>query len=167
MLEHVVDTADARPVKQLPRRLPQALKPVVDKQGNEMLEAGVSCQSNSPWASHIVLVHKKDGNWRFCIDFQKVNDLMVKDAYPLPQVNDIVDSLNGQKYFSTLDLTSGYWQVPVEQESIPKTAFVIPGGGHFEFLTLPSGMTNAVPTFQRLVASFARFIRNKTFGLFG
>ena len=151
--EHVVDTADARPVKQLPRRLPQALKPVVDKQVNEMLEAGVIRQSNSPWASPIVLVRKKDGNWRFCIDFRKVNDLTVKDAYPLPQVNDIVDSLNGQKYFSTLDLTSGYWHVPVEQESIPKTAFVIPGGGHFEFLKLPFGMTNAVPTFQRLMAT--------------
>ena len=71
----------------------------------------------------------------------------MKDAYPLPQVNDIVDSLNGQKYFSTLDLTSGYWQVPVENESIPKTAFVIPGGGHFEFWKLPFGMSNAVPTF--------------------
>ena len=151
--EHVVDTADARPIKQLPRRLPQALKPVVDKQVNEMLETGIIRQSNSPWASPIVLVRKKDGNWRFCIDFRKVNDLTVKDAYPLPQVNDIVDSLNGQKYFSTLDLTSGYWQVPVEQESIPKTAFVIPSGGHFEFLKLPFGMTNAVPTFQRLMAT--------------
>ena len=151
--EHVVDTADARPIKQLPRRLPQALKPVVDKQVNEMLETGIIRQSNSPWASPIVLVRKKDGNWRFCIDFRKVNDLTVKDAYPLPQVNEIVDSLNGQKYFSTLDLTSGYWQVPVEQESIPKTAFVIPGGGNFEFLKLPFGMTNAVPTFQRLMAT--------------
>ena len=151
--EHVVDTGDSRPIKQLPRRLPQALKPVVDKQVNEMLEAGVIRPSNSPWASPIVLVRKKDGTWRFCIDFRKVNDQTVKDAYPLPQVNDIVDSLNGQKYFSTLDLTSGYWQVPVEKESIPKTAFVIPGGGHFEFLKLPFGLSNAVPTFQRLMAT--------------
>jgi hypothetical protein len=76
----------------------------------------------------------------------------VKDAFPLPQVADLVDSLSGHRYFSTLDLASGYWQVPMEESSQEKTAFVIPGGGHFEFLRMPFGMTNAVPTFQRLMS---------------
>jgi hypothetical protein len=76
----------------------------------------------------------------------------VKDAFPLPQVADLVDSLSGHRYFSTLDLASGYWQVPMEESSQEKTAFVIPGGGHFEFLRMPFGLTNAVPTFQRLMS---------------
>ena len=95
---------------------------------------------------------KKDGSWRFCIDFRKLNEVTVKDAFPLPQVADLVDSLSGHKYFSTLDLASGYWQVPVEESSREKTAFVIPGGGHFEFLRMSFGLTNAVPTFQRLMS---------------
>ena len=75
----------------------------------------------------------------------------MKDAFPLPQVADLVDTLAGHKYFSTLDMASGYWQVPVEKSSLEKTAFVIPGGGHFEFLRMPFDLTNAVPTFQRLM----------------
>ncbi len=117
-----------------------------------MLEKEVIQPSNSPWASPIVLVRKKDGTWRFCIDFRKLNEVTIKDAFPLPQIADLVDSLSGHKYFSTLDLASGYWQVPMEESSQEKTAFVIPGGGHFEFLRMPFGLTNAVPTFQRLMS---------------
>ncbi len=136
----------------MPRRLPNALRPVVEEQVSEMLEKEVIQPSNSPWASPIVLVRKKDGTWRFCIDFRKLNEVTIKDAFPLPQIADLVDSLSGHKYFSTLDLASGYWQVPMEESSQEKTAFVIPGGGHFEFLRMPFGLTNAVPTFQRLMS---------------
>ena len=150
--EHKIETQDAVPIKQLPRRLPNALRPVVEEQVNEMLENQVIKPSNSPWSSPVVLVRKKDGSWRFCIDFRKLNEVTVKDAFPLPQVADLVDSLSGHKYFSTLDLASSYWQVPVEESSREKTAFVIPEGGHFEFLCMPFGLTNAVPTFQRLMS---------------
>ena len=146
--EHKIETQDAVPVKQLPRRLPNALRPVVEEQVSEMLEKEVVSTTDSP----IVLVRKKDGTWRFCIDFRKLNEVTIKDAFPLPQIADLVDSLSGHKYFSTLDLASGYWQVPMEESSQEKTAFVIPGGGHFEFLRMPFGLTNAVPTFQRLMS---------------
>ena len=150
-VEHQIDTGDAAPIKQLPRRLPHALKQVVDSQVKEMLETEVIETSNSPWASLIVLVKKRDGSWRFCIDFRKLNDVTRKDAYPIPQVFDLIDSLSGNTYFTTLDLKSGYWQVPVHPDSKPKTAFVIPGGGHFQFKRMAFGLTNAVPTFQRLM----------------
>ena len=150
--EHKIETQDAVPIKPLPRRLPNALRPVVEEQVSEMLENQVIKPSNSPWASPIFLGRKKDGDWRFCIDFRKLNEVTVKDAFPLPQVADLVDSLSGHRYFSTLDLASGYWQVPMEESSQEKTAFVIPGGGHFEFLRMPFGLTNAVPTFQRLMS---------------
>ena len=89
----------------------------------------------------------------YCIDFRRLNEVTVKDAFPLPQVADLIDTLAGHKYFSTLDLASGYWQVPMEKSSQEKTAFVIPGGGHYEFLRMPFGLTNAVPTFQRLMSA--------------
>ena len=115
-----------------------------------VLEAEVIKPSNSPWASPIVLVRKKDGSWRFCIDFRKLNEVTVKNAFPLPQGADLFDSLFRHTYFTTLDLDYGYWQVPMEESSQKKTAFVIPGGGHFKFLRMLFGSTNAVPTFQRL-----------------
>ena len=149
LVEHKIETGDAVPVKQLPRRLPNSLRiTVVEDQVEEMLENNIIKPSNSPWSSPIVLVRKKDGTWRFCIDFKKLNDVTVKDAFPLPQVADLMDNLAGHQYFSTLDLASGYWQVPVSESSQEKTAFVIPGGVHFEFLRMPFGLTNAVPTFQ-------------------
>ena len=151
LAEHKIETGNAVPVKQLPRRLPNSLRTVVEDQVEEMLENNIIKPSNSPWSSPIVLVRKKDGTWRFCIDFRKLNDVTVKDAFPLPQVADLMDNLAGHQYFSTLDLASGYWQVPVSESSQEKTAFVIPGGGHFEFLRMPFGLTNAVPTFQRLM----------------
>ena len=148
-VEHHIDTGNAAPIKQLPRRLPHVLKQVVDTQVQQMLETDVIEPSNSPWASPIVLVKKRDGSWRFCIDFRKLNDVTRKDAYPIPQVFDLIDSLSGNTFFTTLDLKSGYWQVPVHADSKPKTAFVIPGGGHFQFKRVAFGLTNA-PLFKLL-----------------
>ena len=159
LTEHRIETGNAAPIKQLPRRLPNALRQVVEEQVQDMLENEVIKHSNSPWASPIVLVRKKDGTWRFCVDFRKLNDATIKDAYPLPQVSDLIDTLSGHHYFTTLDLASGYWQVPVEKSSQEKTTFVVPGGGHYEFLRLPFGLTNAVPTFQRLMATVLEGLR--------
>ena len=151
LVEHSIDTGNAPPIKQLPRRLPNALKPIVDSQVKEMIDNNIVRPSHSPWASPIVLVRKKDGTWRFCIDYRKLNDVTVKDSYMIPQVNDLLDTLAGQMYFTTLDLASGYWQVNVAEEHKEKTAFVIPGGEQLEFNRMPFGLANAVPTFQRLM----------------
>ena len=146
--EHLIDTRGSHPNKQLPRRLPNVLREEVNWQVGEMLDGGVIRPSKSPWASPIVLVKKKDGTWRFCVDFRKLNDVTVKDSFPLPQINDLLDTLAGQRYFITLDLASGYWQVSMENSGVEKTAFVISEGGQFEFTKMAFGLTNAVPMFQ-------------------
>ena len=85
----------------------------MDRQVNDMLERGLIRPSNSPWSSPIVLARKKDGDYRFCVDFCRVNSVTKKDAQPMPRIDDILDQLGGARYFSTLDLASGFWQVPL------------------------------------------------------
>ena len=106
--------------------------------------------SSSPWSSPAVMVKKKDGSWRFCVDYRKLNSVTHQDAYPLPRIDATLDSLAGAAYFTTLDLTSSYWQVEVEEQDKKKKAFSIPKG-HFEFNVMPFGLTNTPTTFQRLM----------------
>eukprot|EP00731_Ephydatia_muelleri_P011946 Em0006g840a len=116
----------------------------------DMLESDVIQQSDSPWSSPIVLAKKHDGTTRFCVDYRKVNEVTRKDAYPLPRVDDTLDTLVGSKFFTTLDLASGYWQVEVAPEDQPKTAFTTPEG-LYQFKVMPFGLCNAPATFQRLM----------------
>ena len=116
----------------------------------EMLDQGVIQPSSSPWASPIVLVVKRDGSTRFCVDYRKVNAITKLDVYPLPRIDHSLDLLAGTKFFSTLDLVSGYWQVGMEAESQEKTAFTT-HSGLFEFTVMPFGLCNAPATFQRLM----------------
>ena len=116
-----------------------------------MLDLGAIRPSNSPWASAIVLVRKKDGRLRFCIDLRKLNNRTVKDAYSLPRIESILDSLGGAQIFSTLDLKAGYWQVEMAEECKVYTAFTCGPLGFYECDTMPFGATNAPATFQRLM----------------
>ena len=119
--KHNINTGDAQPVHLLPRRIPQARRDEVKRLIQEMLDQGAIQHSDSPWSSPVVLA-KKDGSIRFCIDYRKVNEVTRKGAYPLPRVDDTLDTFVGSKYFSTLDLASGYWQVEVAENDQPKTA---------------------------------------------
>ena len=115
-----------------------------------MLEADLIRPSTSPRASPIVLVPKKDGSWRFCVNYQKPNAVTEADPFPIPRVDDLLEQLVHAKYLSTLDLLKGYWQVPVSESSQPKTTFVTPFG-KYEFKVMPFGLVGAPATFQRLM----------------
>ena len=116
----------------------------------EMLTGGQIEASDSPWSSPVVLVTKKDGGTRFCVDYRQLNDATIKDAYPLPRIDDTLDMLAGKQWFSTLDLASGYWQVSLSREARAKTAFAT-HSGLFQFRVMPFGLCNAPATFERLM----------------
>ena len=122
----------------------------VDTHVAEMLRRGVIEPSNSPWSSPIVLVKKKDGSTRFCVDYRRLNSITTKDAYPLPKIDESLCQLNGYRWFCTLDMDSGYWQVELVQNDKHKTAFAT-RQGLYEFNVMPFGLCNAPATFERLV----------------
>ncbi|GFX74346.1 retrovirus-related Pol polyprotein from transposon 412 [Trichonephila clavipes] len=148
--QHRIDTANHPPIKQHPRRLPFAKQEEVGTLLREMQENDIIEPSSSPWASPIVLVRKKDGSTRFCVDYRKLNDVTKKDSYPLPRIDDTLDTLSGHKWFSTLDLKSGYWQVEIHPKDREKTAFTS-GQGLWQFKVMPFGLCNAPATFERLM----------------
>ena len=143
-----INTGDAKAIKSRQYRVPYAQQETVDKMIDEMLSNKIISKSKSPWASPIVIVKKKDGSNRFCIDYRKLNQVTVKDNYPIPLIEETLDSLNGSSFFSSLDLASGYWQIALSDSAKEKTAF-ISTKGLFEFNVLPFGLSNAVSAFQR------------------
>ena len=152
IVQHVIDTGDSLPIRQRPYRVGPATQKEINSQIEEMLANDVIQPSVSPWASPVILVTKKDGKKRFCIDFRKLNAVTSKDSYPLPRTDDTLDRLQGTRYFSTLDLMSGYWQCEMHESSREKTAFIT-YGGLYEFKVLPFGLCNAPSTFQRSMES--------------
>jgi transposase InsO family protein len=140
----------ARPCNSPPFRYAPARRQIIEDNLREMTEEGIISPSKSPWASPVILAPKKDGTLRFCVDYRKLNSMTVKDAYPIPRIDDTLDSLQEAKFVSTLDLRSGYWQVAMEKDAREKTAFVT-HKGLFEFNVMPFGLTNAPATFQRLM----------------
>ena len=148
VVEHTINTGNAKPIKQAARRPPRTLAGKENEIIQDQIKTGVIRESTSPWASPMVYIIKKDGSIRPCVDYRKLNESILKDAYPLPRIDDCLDNFGNAKFFSTLDLQSGYWQISVAEEDKPKTAFVT-RSGLYEYNTMPFGLCNAPSTFQR------------------
>ncbi|UYV60343.1 K02A2.6-like [Cordylochernes scorpioides] len=131
-VKHCIVTGDHAPIKQRPYRVSPKERSIIQTEVDKMLKQGIIEPSDSPWSSPVVLVKKKDGTWRFCVDYRRLNKITRKDVYPLPRIDDTLDSLRGASIFSTMDLKSGYWQIEVDEADREKTAFVTPDG-LFEF----------------------------------
>ena len=147
---HRIDTGDARPIKQRMRRTPLGFEHEEEKQLETMLRIGVIQPSVSEWSSPPVLVRKKDGGVRWCIDYRALNEVTRKDVFPLPLIEECIDTLSGTRYFSTLDMASGYWQINLAEEDRHKTAFITKYG-LFEHTRMGFGLCNAPATFQRAI----------------
>jgi len=138
----------ARPVKLPPRRVPRAFGNCEDKIIQDQLNAGIIEESTSPWSSPLCFVRKKDNQIRVCIDYRRLNEVTKKNAHPLPSINDCLESLGGNNYFSCLDLTSGFYQIEMNENDREKTAFVTSRGSFYQYVTMPQGLSNSPATFQ-------------------
>uniref|UniRef100_A0A8C1LU18 Gypsy retrotransposon integrase-like protein 1 n=1 Tax=Cyprinus carpio TaxID=7962 RepID=A0A8C1LU18_CYPCA len=150
VIQHEVRTPPGVIVRQRPYRVPEARRHAIETEVQEMLKLGVIEPSRSPWSSPIVMVPKPDGTLRFCNDFRRLNEVSEFDGYPMPRVDELLDRLGRARFISTLDLTKGYWQVPLSKDAKPKTAFSTPSG-HWQYRVLPFGLHGAPATFQRLM----------------
>ena len=161
LVEHEIDTGTARPIKQRPCHTPIAFKGEEEKEIQSMLKKGAIRESNSPWSSPVILVRKKGGSTHFCVDYRRLNEVTRTDSYPLPRMEDCLDSLAGAKYFSTVDMASGYWQIKVKDKDQEKTAFVTKSG-LYEFVVMPFGLVGAPSTFERCIEKILRHLQWQT-----
>ncbi|GFY23912.1 retrovirus-related Pol polyprotein from transposon 297 [Trichonephila clavipes] len=154
-IELSITVTDDKPIYHSPRRLPFTERDIVDKQIDEWIQNGVIEPCPSAYASQVLVVRKKDGSPRVCIDFRKLNRVLVKDHYPLPLIQDILDKLQDTRVFSTIDLRNGFFHVPVNKQSRPYTSFVTQNG-QFQFLKMPFGLSTCPSTFQRFINTVFR-----------
>ena len=155
LVEMGIETGDHPPIRQRPYRSPLTQRAVIEKHINDMLAAKIINLSSSPWASPLVTVPKKDGTTRMSVDFRNLNNISVKNAYPLPNIDDIFTHLGKARVFSCLDMKSGYWQIKMADKDKCKTAFTT-HVGLFEFNVMPFGLTNAPSVFQELMNDAGR-----------
>ena len=152
LVEHTIKTLpDCKPIKLRPYRIPIAKREFAENEIKAMAEKGLIETSHSAWSAPAVLVPKRDGTTRFCIDYRKLNQVTIPDSHPLPRIDDTLDALGGSTWFSTLDLKSGFHQVSIAEEDRPKTAFSIPGSGLWQWRVLPFGLINSPSVFERLM----------------
>lgn len=160
--KHRIDLSDDTPFKERPRRIPPCMYDEVRQHIKEMLDVGVIEESRSPWCSNVVLVRKRDGGLRFCVDYRKLNKQTIKDSFSLPRIEEILDVLKGSSWFSTLDLRSGYWQVELEESHKERTAFSTGPLGFYHFNRMAFGLCNAPSSFQRLMQEVLGELHLKT-----
>ena len=158
---HRIPTGEAAPIKARPRRMTQQEMQVSRGNTVNMEASQTIVRSHSAWASVPVMIQKGDGTVRYCIDFRPLNEVTVKDVYPIPHMDDVLDSLGNAQYFTKIDLKSGYWQIVVEPSDRHKTAFIT-REGLFEFVVMPFGLTSAPATFQRLMDTLLGDLLYKT-----
>ena len=149
-IKHEIITNNHPPIALKQRRIPLALEAEVDRQVKQMLDDGIIRESTSPWSFPLVVVRKPNGDLRLCVDYRKLNEITRRPIYPIPESRTIFDTLEGNKYFTSLDLSSGYHQVPMEETDKSKTAFST-RRGQFEFNRMPFGLCGAPATFQRIM----------------
>ncbi|UYV65614.1 hypothetical protein LAZ67_3004865, partial [Cordylochernes scorpioides] len=157
-VKHRINTGDHLPTKQRPYRVAPRERQIIQDEVNKMEKLGIIQPSESPWASPVVLIRKKDGSWRFCVDYRRLNKITKKDVYPLPRIDDTLDCLRGASFYSSMDLQSGYWQIDVEESDREKTAFITPDG-LYEFKVMPFGLCNAPATFERMIDNLLKGLK--------
>ncbi len=150
LVKHKIDTGEHLPLHQPRYASAWRERELIEEKTRAMLKNKVAVHSNSPWASPVVLVRKKDGEWRFCVDYRRLNSITTKDVYPLPRIDDALSRLEGLRYFSILNMQTVYWQVQVDEQDRAMTAFIT-ADGLYEFKVMPFGLTNAPATFQRMM----------------
>ena len=151
LVEHEINLTDDKPYREPYRRIPPSMFDDVREHLREMLEVGAIRESSSPYSSNLVLVRKSDGSIRLYSNHRGVNRKTIQDDHSLPRIEDTLDCLSGDRFFTKLDLRSAYWQCAVKESDKPKTAFNLGPLGFYEFNRLPFGLTNACSTFQRLM----------------
>ena len=150
---HEIDTGDVRPLRQPVRRIPYGeMRKAVESEIEKLVSAKIARPSTSPWASPVVIFRKKDGGWRMCVDYRRLNSVTKFDCFPLPRLDEALDAFAGAAVFSSLDLAMAYHQVPVKPADVEKTAFIM-HVGLFEMRKMPFGLCNAPSTYQRLMTS--------------
>ena len=157
--KHKIHLTSNTPVVTKPYPLPFKNREKLKKEIKKMEETGIIRRSDSPYASPVVVVSKKDGSDRICVDYRKLNHITIFDPEPMISVNDLLHKLNGSKYITKLDLCSGYWQIQMDEQDVHKTAFVTPDG-HFEFLKMPFGLVNSGATLVRNMRTILGDVEN-------
>ncbi|GFR25268.1 hypothetical protein TNCT_421871 [Trichonephila clavata] len=145
-------------VKQRAYRVSPAERRIIHDEVGEIIDRGIIQPSESPWLSPVILVRKKDNTWRFCVDYRRLNKITKKDVYPLPRIDDTLDSLQGSKFFSSMDHSSGYWQIEVDEADREKTMFITPEG-LYEFNVMSFGLCKSSVTFERTMDTLLRHLK--------